>query len=44
MVGHLHKLNPGKTSLEWGIWTKESLIWGIIQREKTHYDKTNKNQ
>ena len=25
MVGHLHKLNPGETSLEWGIWTKGSI-------------------
>ena len=26
MVGHLHKLNPGETSLEWGIWTKGSIL------------------
>ena len=46
MVGHLYKLNPGETSLEWGDLDQRinPSSGGLIRREKTYYDKTNKKQ
>ena len=44
MVGRLHSLNAGETSLEWGIWTKNiSLIWGIDSKGKNIEMNTTKN-